>query len=91
MIYNITMPNRYRYAVELLRFQENDRVTKDCWSLLEIENLEWLKHFELSKNKIVSMVENNNVRTCGEEILKIKKMSRFPKFDDNICEISIED
>ena len=38
------MPNRYRYAVELLRFQENDRVTKDCWSLLEIENLEWLKH-----------------------------------------------
>ena len=47
------MPNRYRYAVELLRFQENDRVTKDCWSLLEIENLEWLKHFELSKNKKV--------------------------------------
>lgn len=79
------MPFRYKYEVDLKLFDDNTSVNIDCWSLKEIENLEVLEDFKLTKNKIVIMVEKGTPRTYENQLLKIKKIPRYDKLDMDVC------
>jgi len=79
------MPFRYKYEVDLKLFDDNTSVSIDCWSLKEIENLDILEDFKLTKNKIVIMVKKGTPRTFENQLLKIKKIPRYDKLDYNVC------
>lgn len=70
------MPCTYNYIITLKDTETGIQNKMILYSLIEIENNILLKYFNLTKNKIVFIIKNNETRFSNNKLLNITKIKR---------------
>tara|TARA_Y100000389_G_C17382034_1_gene474890 strand:+ start:268 stop:516 length:249 start_codon:yes stop_codon:yes gene_type:complete len=70
------MPCTYNYIITLKDTETGIQNKMILYSLIEIENNILLKDFNLTKNKIVFIIKNNETRFSNNKLLNITKIKR---------------
>lgn len=70
------MPCTYNYIITLKDTENGFQNKMILYSLIEIENNILLKYFNLTKNKIVFIIKNNETRFSNNKLLNITKIKR---------------
>ena len=70
------MPCNYNYIISLKDIEKGIDNKMVLYSLIEIQNNSFLKDFNLTKNKIVFMIKNNDTRFSNNKLLNITKIKR---------------
>jgi|TARA_R110000823_G_scaffold196813_1_gene328091 hypothetical protein len=70
------MPCNYNYIISLKDIEKGIDNKMVLYSLIEIQNNIFLKDFNLTKNKIVFMIKNNDTRFSNNKLLNITKIKR---------------
>lgn len=70
------MPCTYNYIITLKDTENGFQNKMILYSLIEIENNILLKDFNLTKNKIVFIIKNNETRFSNNKLLNITKIKR---------------